>query len=364
MGDRGEAARGWSPGLVGMVGAAAAVVALAGLKASASIVGPTMLALLLTIAVSPLRARLERRRAPFWLCVAVPLVTVIVMLLALGAGLALSVAQLATLLPTYSTQLTGLLHGVTEELARHGVDEAKLQTTLSKLDPGQLFTFIQGFLNGLLSASSAIVLIVLMLVGMCLDATGTVRTLERIRPQQPELVDALRRFARDTTRYLVVSTVFGAIVAALDVVVLYVFDVPVPLLWGLLAFLTNYIPNIGFVIGLAPPALLGLLEGGWTAMVWIIVAYCVINFVLQSLVQPKFLGNAVGLSFTLVSLSLLLWAWVLGPLGAILAVPLSSLAKALLVDADPTKKWLTGLLGPAVDGPDPRLDADGRPVRR
>ncbi|MFD0855128.1 AI-2E family transporter, partial [Actinomadura adrarensis] len=140
--------------------------------------------------------------------------------------------------------------------------------------------------------------------------------------------------------------------AALDTAVLYAFGVPLPLLWGLLAFLTNYIPNIGFVIGLAPPAVLGLLDGGLGTMIWIIVAYSLINFVLQSLVQPKFLGDAVGLSFTMVSIALIAWAWVLGPLGAILAIPLSTLARALLLDLDPSKRWLNGLLSSAVEKPE------------
>jgi AI-2 transport protein TqsA len=349
----------WSPGLVLMVGAAAAVLVLAGLKAASSFVAPAFLALVLTIAVSPLRNWLERVGAPFWICVAVPLVTVIVVLLALGAALALSAAQLASLLPGYSDQFNELVNDVTHQLARHGIDQHKLQSALTKLDPGQIFGFVQAFFNGLLSASSALILIVLMLVGMCIDAPGLVRQMEKLLPSHPDVVGALRGFARDTCRYLVVSTVFGAIVAVLDVLVLYWFDVPVPLLWGLLAFLTNYIPNVGFVIGLAPPALLGLLDGGVSRMIWIIVAYCVINFVLQSLIQPKFLGDAVGLSVTLINLSLILWAWVLGPLGAILAVPLSTLVRALLLDADPSKRWLNGVLSSTVDKAEPAAE----PVR-
>jgi AI-2 transport protein TqsA len=93
-------------------------------------------------------------------------------------------------------------------------------------------------------------------------------------------------------------------------------------------------------------------------MIWIIVAYSLINFVLQSLVQPKFLGDAVGLSFTLVSISLIVWAWVLGPLGAILAIPLSTLARALLLDLDPSKHWLNGLLSSAVEKPGRTRAAD------
>jgi AI-2 transport protein TqsA len=357
-----------SPALAVLVGSAAAIITLAGLRSASSIVGPIFLALVLTIAVNPLRSWLDRRGAPFWVCVAVPLATVIALLLALGAALAVSVAQLAVLLPNYTTEFDRLLDSATRTLADLGVDQRELQDAVSRLDPGQLFTFIQGFLNGLLNASSALLLIVLMLFGMCLDATGTVRQLEKLAASRPELVAALRGFARDTGRYLVVSTIFGAVVAVLDIAVLYAFGVPLPMLWGLLAFLTNYIPNIGFVIGLAPPAVLGLLDGGLTTMIWIIVAYSVINFVLQSLVQPKFLGDAVGLSFTLVSISLIVWAWVLGPLGAILAIPLSTLARALLLDLDPSKRWLNPLLSSTVEQPKPMsaetTDTAGRAMEK
>jgi AI-2 transport protein TqsA len=115
-------------------------------------------------------------------------------------------------------------------------------------------------------------------------------------------------------------------------------------LWGLLAFITNYIPNIGFVIGVVPPAILGLLEGGWALGLAVVVVYSVINLVIQSVIQPKFVGDAVGLSTTLTFLSLVFWAWVLGGLGALLAIPLSLLMRSLLVDVDPKSQWLTPLL--------------------
>jgi AI-2 transport protein TqsA len=138
--------------------------------------------------------------------------------------------------------------------------------------------------------------------------------------------------------------VFGLIVALADVAALYWFSVPLPWLWGLLSFITNYIPNIGFVLGLVPPALLALLEGGVRQAVLVIVAYSVINTVIQSLIQPKVVGDTVGLSVSLTFLSLVFWSYVIGPLGGLLAVPLSLFTKATLIDADPTTRWLDPLL--------------------
>jgi AI-2 transport protein TqsA len=101
------------------------------------------------------------------------------------------------------------------------------------------------------------------------------------------------------------------------------------------------------VLGLLPPALLALLQGGVRQAVLVIVAYSVINVIIQSLIQPKFVGDAVGLSVTLTFLSLVFWTFVIGPLGALLAVPLSLFVKALLVDADPDSRWLDPLIAPS-----------------
>ena len=157
-------------------------------------------------------------------------------------------------------------------------------------------------------------------------------------------MDALSSFAHNTRRYLVVSTIFGLIVAVFDIVALALLGIPAPLVWGLLSFITNYIPNIGFVIGVIPPAILALLEGGPSLMLAVIAIYCVVNFVIQSVIQPKVVGDAVGLSGTVTMISLAFWAWVLGALGALLAVPLTLLARAILVEADPRSRWLLPLL--------------------
>ncbi len=120
---------------------------------------------------------------------------------------------------------------------------------------------------------------------------------------------------------------------------------------GSARFITNYVPNIGFVIGLIPPAILGLLEGGWEMALAVIVGYIVINTVIQSIIQPKMVGDAVGLSATVTFLSLVVWSFILGPVGAVLAVPLSLLVRAMFVDVDPKAQWFNALIGGKVTPP-------------
>ena len=138
---------------------------------------------------------------------------------------------------------------------------------------------------------------------------------------------------------------FGGIVAVLDGIGLVILGIPAAGLWALLAFITNYVPNIGFIIGLIPPALLGLVVGGPSKMIEVIVLYCVLNLIIQSVIQPKVVGDAVGLTTTMSFLSLIVWAYLLGPLGAILAIPASLLFKAVLLDVDPDARWLQLFFG-------------------
>ncbi|WP_084964368.1 AI-2E family transporter [Thermoactinospora rubra] len=329
-----------SRGLRVLVGVAAAVVALMGVKALSAIIGPAFLALTLTIAVSPLRSWL-RPRAPAWVVALIPLLVVLLVLGGLGVSMVVAVARFAALIPTYVSQYQQLLTSIGEPLQQLGITPAQVREII---DGEQIIRFAGGLLSGLTGTVAAAVLIVLVLYGMSLDAAFFQRTLAGLAGPRTRIARALGEFARGTCRYLIVSTVFGLIVAALDVAVLAVLAVPLPLLWGLLSFITNYIPNVGFVIGLVPPAVLALLDSGVSTMIWVIAAYCVINFVIQSVIQPKFVGESAGLSTTITILSLLVWTWALGALGAILAVPLSAFVRAVLLDADPSTVWASPLV--------------------
>ena len=314
------------------------------MQAVSSILGPVVLALTLVIAVSPLRDWLRRRNAPGWVLVAIPLAVVLLVLLGMVAVFSLAAAQLAILAPTYSEQFQQLVTDAQKMAANLGYGSEEINKAIASFDPGKIISLAQGVLAGLLSVLSSLFLIIVLLLAMSLDAPAFSRILHAARLDRPGLTTALTTFTEKTRRYLIVSTIFGIICSVLDIIALYVLSVPLPLLWGTLALITNYIPNIGFILGLVPPALLGLLDGGVKTMILVIVAYMAINVVIQSFIQPKFLGDAVGLSTTATFLSLIVWAWVLGPLGALLAIPLSLLAKAILIDSDPNATWATALI--------------------
>jgi len=177
-----------------------------------------------------------------------------------------------------------------------------------------------------------------------LDTPGMHVRLSTAAAAHPDLASSMSKFGHDVRTYWVAATVFGAIVAAFDGLALAVMGVPLPIVWALLAFLTNYIPNIGFVIGVIPPALLALLGSGWQLALLVIVVYLVINFIIQTLIQPRVVGESVGVMTTVSFISLLLWGFVLGGVGTLIALPMTLFLKALFIDSDPKAAWLGALI--------------------
>ena len=331
-------------GLVVVLALTGVLVSVLALREFASIVAPVLLALVLVIGVHPLTGILRRRGVPMWLAVTTTLVALIVAVLGLGSAMALSVAELAALLPTYQDSFTALVDDLRAWLGSLGVGHDQILAAVGAIDFANVAALVGNLLLGVAGVFSNVLFLIFVIVFMGVDADGFSNRLARVRPQRPEIVGVLDTFVHGTRSYLLLTTVFGLTVAILDAGFLWWIGVPLPLLWGLLAFLTGYIPNVGYFIGLVPPALLALLEGGPGLMLAVIVAYAVINFVIQSVIQPKVMSDTVNLSLSLTFLSLIFWSFVIGPIGAVLAIPLTLLTKALLLDVDPNTRWMSSLL--------------------
>jgi AI-2 transport protein TqsA len=356
-------------GLMILLGGGAAVLVIAGLQAASEMIAPIFLALVVTIAVHPIRGYLERRHVPGWASTTVGILSAFVVVIGLFVVLVVALARFATLLTDYQDEFNDLAESVTGTLDDYGIGQRQISSLTDGFDASQLVATIGGWLASLAGVLSGLFFIVTLLLFLGIDAGRFPLKLDQARAGRGTVVSALESFAHGTRQYLVVSTVFGFIVAVVDTTFLAFTPVPAALLWGVLAFITNYIPNIGFVIGLIPPAILGLVEGGPALMVLIIVVYSVFNFVIQSVIQPKFVGDAVGLSGSITFVSLVFWAWVMGPLGALFAVPLTLLVKALLVDVDRDSAWLTPLLSGSAATPEqesseqqPQRAPDDQPV--
>ena len=330
-------------GVIVLLGIAGVVIAVAGLRAVASIVGPVFLALIITIGVAPVGAALRKRGAPGWVATVASTLVAFGILFGFALVMAYAAIKLAELIPQYSDKFNDLTKTADDFLAKVGVTQDQIDAALNSFSLSDVSKYLIQIFGAITSVVSNFTFMLLVLFFLLMDQGSFANRLGVSRRLRPDIGRAMDSFVSGTRSYLIVSTVFGAIVGVLDAGALALMGIPAVVLWGLISFITNYIPNIGFVLGVIPPAVIGLLQGGPGLAIAVIVVYSGINFVIQSLIQPRFTGDAVNLATTVTFLSMVLWTWIIGPIGALLAIPLTLLAKALLIDIDPATRW-AGLL--------------------
>jgi AI-2 transport protein TqsA len=332
------------PPFFGILIVAGLIVIGAGLQAAADIVGPVFLVITLVITVAPLRRFLIDHRWPSWLASGVTLLAIYALLLLILGSVVFAVVRLVDRLPEYSSafnQIFNYLLGVANQL---GYGQAELERLAGSVQPSSLAGPAQSLFRGIGGGLSLLLLIVTVVIFVAFDVGSVRDRLSVIHETRPQIADGLTNFASRVRKYWIVTTVFGLIVAALDVIALLIIGVPLAFTWGVLAFVTNYIPNIGFIIGVIPPALIALLDGGVGSAIAVIAVYTVINVVVQTIIQPRFTGDAVGISAFVAFLSLIFWAYVLGTLGALLAIPATLFLKSVLLDNSVPASWVNALV--------------------
>jgi AI-2 transport protein TqsA len=150
------------------------------------------------------------------------------------------------------------------------------------------------------------------------------------RPVTGDRIQRVRNLRQIAKRYLVIKTLTSAAAGLAILVWLLIIGVDYPVLWATLSFLLNYVPNIGAIIAALPVALLALVQLGVGSAFLTVLGFVVVHIVLGNLIEPKVMGKGLSISTLVVSLSMVFWGWVLGPIGMILSVPMTSLVKIAL----------------------------------
>lgn len=343
----------------------AAVAVLYGMSQFADILGPLLLTTNLFIAAFPIQIWLVRKGVPRTLAQVVLVVTVFAVLAVFFYALAWSVTALVQELPKYQPQFWVLYEDVVGLLMSFGITEQQLFDQIRGVNPSSLTGLLTSAVGSLTNVISVVIVLIVMIFMMAFDTDAFSHRNRTLKTYQPRIWNSIADFITGVRRYWLVTSLFGLIVAVVDVVALELLGVPLALVWGILSFLTNYIPNVGFLIGLVPPTIMALLANGPVTALIVVIVYSVANFVIQSIIQPKFNGDAVGVTALVAFLSLLLWSSVLGALGALLALPMTLLAKAVLIDHDPQMRWVNAFISNDPDTAIPRettvvaIDADG-----
>jgi AI-2 transport protein TqsA len=334
-----------SPGARVLIVLAASVIVLAGVYFARELVGPLALGIVLVVICEPVRRPLDRRGWPRWAGTTAVILVAYLVLALMGLLLWVAGVEFAQLIRDYLDQLRGGVDDFRAWLASAGLAQEATDAAASVLDPQALVQLFSSFGGTVLAVLTALFFVVSYIIFTAADA-ARYRDAERVfGAERRPVLARVRRLNRGIRRYYVVNASFGAVVAIIDGLALWALGVPAPIVWAVLAFVTNFIPNIGFILGLIPPAVLAFVVGGWPLLLAVIAVYSVVNVVLQVLVQPKFVSDAVDLSLTLSFFSVIFWTFVIGPLGAILSIPLTLFVRALVLEGDPGSLWLRWLSG-------------------
>ncbi len=300
---------------------AAAMIIIAGMHFAAPIVNLILLSFLLAMSVTPLMEWVIRKGLSPGLAVTITILAVVFGGLALAMLVGVSISRMIDQLPAYQPRLVEVKNSLMAFLNGVGIDATALFSS-DRLEPQRLMQLATKLLSAGLGMVSMSLVIILIVVFILIEAAGYLGKLQR----GEEAKSAMSRyftFGKDVRKYVAIVSLTGLIVGVCNTILLIVLGVDFPVMWGVLSFLLNFVPSIGFIISLLPPALLALLEFGWTKALIVVVGFFLFNSVSENVVKPRFMQKGLEVSFLLIVLSLVVWTWALGPMGTILGVPLT-----------------------------------------
>ena len=327
--------------------AAAFVVVVAGMRAAESIVVPFLLSIFIAIISAPPLFWLERKGLSRWLAMLIVIGAIIAVGVGVTALVGTSIRDFSRDLPEYRARINAQVLPLLEWLRAKGVG-VQTGDYMSYFEPGAAVQLVADLLNGFGKVLGNAFLIFLTVVFILFETASFPRKFSAVSDDPEHALDRFAVFRDNVKRYLVIKTVASLGTGTAIGLWLAVIGVEYPVLWGLLAFLLNYVPNIGSIIAAVPAVLFAAIQLGPGAAVWSAVGYFAVNIVVGSIVEPRFMGRGLGLSALVVFLSLVFWGWVLGPVGMFLSVPLTMMFKIAL-DSRPDTHWIAVLLGPEGD---------------
>ncbi|SFX40551.1 AI-2E family transporter [Marinospirillum alkaliphilum] len=338
-----------SSGLTWLVGIAALVVILAGLKAAETIVIPIMLALFIGIICTPPLHFMTRHKVPPVAAILIIVAFLVVFGGLLGLVVGSAIDSFINRLPDYQRRLEAEMVSLLPLLERVGMPVTRDQL-LEHLNPSQAMDWVGKALSNLGSLLTNLFLILFIVVFLLLEEATFGQKLRQAVPSVEKQLRHASDFVRQVNKYLVIKSTISLITGVLITLWVWWLGLDFPVLWGLIALLMNFIPNVGSILAAIPAVLLAVVQLGIPDALLVASGYLAVNVVMGNLVEPRFMGKGLGLSPLVVFLSLILWGWLFGAVGMFLSIPLTMIVKIALEQA-PSTQWLAVMLGNGLEQP-------------
>jgi AI-2 transport protein TqsA len=321
---------------------ASIVVILAGIKAATAIVVPFLLSVFIAMACSPIITWANQYRLPRAIAVVLVILIIVTFGLILAGLVSQSMNEFSLNIPRYREQLDGEFAWAIGQLDTFNISEDK-QQLLSYLDPGAAMNMATNLLSSLGGVLTDFLLILLIVVFMLFEAESVPKKIHIALDDPSMKIQQIDKFLVSVKNYLAIKTLVSLGTGIIIGLWLYFLGVDHFLLWAVLAFLLNYIPNIGSIIAAVPAVLLAFVQLGATTAGLTALGFVVSNMVMGNVIEPRYMGRGLGLSTLIVFLSLIFWGWLLGTVGMLLSVPLTMIVKIAL-ESSPDTRWVALLL--------------------
>ena len=326
---------------------AAIIILIAGMIYAKSMITLVLLALFISVICAQPILWLGKRKVPHVLAMFIVLVGVVSIFFGLGELIGGSVKQFINDAPKYEASLNSMAASLIQSLNDRGLS-ISYDDISNMLDPGKIISFTAGAISEVGSLMGNIVLIFFIVFFLLLELSSFPIKTKAISKSLDESLDYLTRISQSIRHYLGIKTIISLITGALIWIILLIIGVDYAILWGLIAFLLNYIPNIGSIIAGIPAVLFALVQLGLGGALWTLGGFVAVNTIMGNIIEPRMMGKGMGLSTFIVFLSLVFWGYVLGTVGMFLSVPLTMTVKIMLEQNEKTR-WIAILLGTQED---------------
>jgi AI-2 transport protein TqsA len=320
---------------------AATVVVLVGIRLAAPILNPIFFAVVLTLLFYPVYSWLRRRRVPTPLALIIMLVGLTILFVVLIFILGASIGRFTERLGFYTAQLNGQVDNLDALLERLGLSNVNLQDVVK---PSALAGALGVVLSGIAGFLSDLFLILMIMLFLLGEGPAMMNRLRASVAEDNPQVARLTAVGQSVVRQFGLRAIVNLVTGAGVTVMLFLLGVDFPLLWGILTFFLSFVPYIGLVLAVTPAVVLALAEFGVSRALLVIAGVVVINVLAENVLSPMMMGRGLNISPTIVFLSFIIWAWLLGGPGAFLALPIT-LFIAVMFDTFPETRWLASLIG-------------------
>ena len=325
-----------------LVGAAAFVIIIAGVYIAQSVIVLLLISFFLALLGTPPVLWLKEKRIPDVFAVFIVMAGMIIIIILVGAQIGSSFSSFSDELPRLQLRIREQALELSALLRSKGFSGTQ-KYLLDYVNSEAIMDLTAGLIAGLSSVLSDIVLILLTVTFILLEVSSFPIKLRSILGDPNRVFPRFTEFVVDMKRYMVIKTIINLVAGILIGVWMYILGVQFPILWGFLAFLLHYIPNIGAIISAIPAALLAFVQFGISSALLVVAGNVFVGFVIGNVIEPRLMGRKFGLSTLVVFLSLIFWGSLLGFIGAILSIPLTMTMK-FAFESNESTRWIAVLL--------------------